>query len=105
MPLGAKVCDLTEDLLLFVCGLYVGILMSSLNTALEATLPGPYSGPWAVFRASDYCLCVSYISLLGYGTGADPGVPPFWGTPKLHKEGKKTSCPCAQKRRVLLLNS
>ena len=25
---GAKVCDLTEDLLWFVCGLYVGILTS-----------------------------------------------------------------------------
>ena len=30
MLVGAKVCDLTEDLLFFVCGLYVGILMSSL---------------------------------------------------------------------------
>ena len=30
MEVGAKVCDLTEDLLWFVCGLYVGILMSSL---------------------------------------------------------------------------
>ena len=27
----AKVCDLTEDLLWFVCRLYVGILTSSLN--------------------------------------------------------------------------
>ena len=26
MLVGAKVCDLTEDLLWFVCGLYVGIL-------------------------------------------------------------------------------
>ena len=33
MLVGAKVCDLTEDLLWFVCGLYVGILMSSLNSA------------------------------------------------------------------------
>ena len=31
MLVGAKVCDLTEDLLWFVCGLYVGILTSSLN--------------------------------------------------------------------------
>ena len=30
MVVGAKVCDLTEDLLCFVCGLYVGILTSSL---------------------------------------------------------------------------
>ena len=29
MVVGAKVCDLTEDLLWFVCGLYVGILTSS----------------------------------------------------------------------------
>ena len=33
MLVGAKVCDLTEDLLWFVCGLYVGILMSSLSNA------------------------------------------------------------------------
>ena len=31
MVVGAKVCDLTEDLLLFVCGLYAGILTSSLG--------------------------------------------------------------------------
>ena len=31
MVVGAKVCDLTEDHLCFVCGLYVGILMSSLR--------------------------------------------------------------------------
>ena len=30
MVVGAKVCDLTEDLLWFVCDLYVGILTSSL---------------------------------------------------------------------------
>ena len=30
MLVGAKVCDLTDDLLWFVCGLYVRILMSSL---------------------------------------------------------------------------
>ena len=29
MLVGAKVCDLTEDLLWFVCGLHVGILTSS----------------------------------------------------------------------------
>ena len=32
MVVGAKVCDLTEDLLWFVCGLYVGILTSPLRT-------------------------------------------------------------------------
>ena len=36
MLVGAKVCDLTEDLLWFACGLYVGILTSSLNS--EPTL-------------------------------------------------------------------
>ena len=30
MVVGAKVCDLTEDLLWLVCGLYVGILTSPL---------------------------------------------------------------------------
>ena len=30
MLVGAKLCDLTEDILWFVCGLYVGILTSSL---------------------------------------------------------------------------
>ena len=34
MVVGAKVCELTEDLLCFVCGLYVGILTSSLIIAL-----------------------------------------------------------------------
>ena len=32
MVVGAKVCDLTEDLLWFVCGLYVEILTSPLIT-------------------------------------------------------------------------
>ena len=31
MMVGAKVCDLTDDLLWFVCGLYVRILTSPLN--------------------------------------------------------------------------
>ena len=31
MVVGAKVCDLTEDLLWFVCGLYGEILTSSLR--------------------------------------------------------------------------
>ena len=31
MLVGAKVCDLTDGFLWFVCGLYVGILTSSLN--------------------------------------------------------------------------
>ena len=30
MVVGAKICELTEDLLWFVCGLYEGILTSSL---------------------------------------------------------------------------
>ena len=36
MVVGAKVCDITEDLVWFVCGLYVGILTSSLiNKAVD----------------------------------------------------------------------
>ena len=41
MVVGAKVCDLTEDLLWFVCGLYVGMLTSSLiihtNLSMSST--------------------------------------------------------------------
>ena len=33
MVVGAKVCELTEGFLWFVCGLYVGILTSSLRDA------------------------------------------------------------------------
>ena len=33
MVVGAKVCDLTEDLLWFVCGLYVGIMTSPLSAS------------------------------------------------------------------------
>ena len=36
MLVGAKVCDLAEALLLFVCGLYVGILTSSLIKVILA---------------------------------------------------------------------
>ena len=32
MVVGAKVCELTDGFLWFVCGLYVGILMSPLMT-------------------------------------------------------------------------
>ena len=42
MVVGAKVCDLTEDLLWFVCDLYVGILMSSLNGVYTASLLLPH---------------------------------------------------------------
>ena len=38
MVIGAKVCELTEDLLWFVCGLYVGILTSPLISADEVLL-------------------------------------------------------------------
>ena len=37
MVVGAKVYDLTEDLLWFVCGLYVGILTSPLT--IETHIP------------------------------------------------------------------
>ena len=39
MVVGAKVCDLTEDLLWFVCGLYVGILTSSLIVRGDTFVP------------------------------------------------------------------
>ena len=42
MVVGAKVCELTEDLLWFVCGLYVGILTSSLSH-YQRTFPINYS--------------------------------------------------------------
>ena len=44
MVVGAKVCDLTEDLLWFVCGLYAGILTSPLNTTI-ITSYSPCGGP------------------------------------------------------------
>ena len=34
MVVGAKVCDLTDGFLWFVCGLYVGILTSPLSWSL-----------------------------------------------------------------------
>ena len=43
MVVGAKVCELTEDLLWFVSGLYVGILTSSLSSLMKWSLiPGVY---------------------------------------------------------------
>ena len=39
MLVGAKVRDLAEDLLWFACGLYVGILTSSLNFFCKNDLP------------------------------------------------------------------
>ena len=38
MVVGAKVCELTEDLLWFVCGLYVGILTSPLTLSGDALI-------------------------------------------------------------------
>ena len=38
MLVGAKVCDLTEDLLWFVFGLYVRILTSSLRYTINACI-------------------------------------------------------------------
>ena len=37
MLVGAQVCDLTEDLLWFVCGLYVGMLTSSLSRRIRVS--------------------------------------------------------------------
>ena len=42
MEVGAKVCDLTEDLLWYAYGLYVGILTPSLKYINE-----PYSRIWS----------------------------------------------------------
>ena len=50
---GAKVCDLTEDLLWFVCGLYVGILMSSLSISEVWDGPTP---------PRDYCTVILLLS-------------------------------------------
>ena len=46
MLVGAKVCDLTEDLLWFVCGLYVSIMTSSLIVIFDksATMVGSFHG-------------------------------------------------------------
>ena len=45
MLVGAKVCDLAEDLLWFVCGLYMGILKSSLSVSyIIITIEHNYSG-------------------------------------------------------------
>ena len=41
MVLWAKVCDLKEDLSWFVCGLYVGILTSSLRGVVVLMGSGP----------------------------------------------------------------
>ena len=49
MVVGAKVCDLTEDLLWFVCGLYVGILTSSLTPPASPVSPSTLCG-------ADLCL-------------------------------------------------
>ena len=42
MVVGAKVCELTDGLLWFVCGLYVGILTSPLETGNGFFLPYSY---------------------------------------------------------------
>ena len=41
MVVGAKVCELTDGFLGFVCGLYVGISMSPLRGDVEIQLPRP----------------------------------------------------------------
>ena len=38
MVVGSKVCELTDDIMWFVCGLYVGILTSPLNHPLSTLL-------------------------------------------------------------------
>ena len=45
MVVGAKVCELTDGFLWFVCGLYVGILTSPLMTALFPIWKEDYKEP------------------------------------------------------------
>ena len=53
MVVGAKVCELTDDFLWFVCGLYVGILTSPLSMAKTSascvkTIPKPDVPPFGM---------------------------------------------------------
>ena len=50
MVVGAKVCDLTEDLLWFVCGLYVGILTSSLRKQKQCYNLGHTFENWIIIE-------------------------------------------------------
>ena len=50
MVVEAKVCDLTEDFLWFVCGLYVGILTSSLSIGSKIRLSRNLSFTFFDFR-------------------------------------------------------
>ena len=61
MVVGAKVCELTDGFLWFVCGLYVGILMSPLMTRETGWLP-----PTAL-------CCKSWISSNRYHTAGCKG--------------------------------
>ena len=63
---------------------------------------------WSSTSTQQFLLVISRGgSRAGVPGGQDPHTPPppFWGTPKLHKEGKKTLCTCTRKHCVLVLNS
>ena len=81
MVVGAKVCDLTDGFLWFVCGLYVGILMSpqislsvsydwrpmvvkaqwvltlfSMTSSIQRQQPHSFSAAWTELRLLGQCL-------------------------------------------------
>ena len=69
MLVGAKVCDLTEDLLWFVCGLYVGILTSSLKNSPDSGSGdrGPLmNGIWHSLAAFHLPFCIRWLDYSRY---------------------------------------
>ena len=74
-----------------------------------------FAVPLYMGRIFEIYYCMKSWRIHGGGGGGGPGgpdhlpptppPPPFWGTPKLHKEGKRTSRACTRKLCVLVLNS
>ena len=79
----------------------MGLLLCEFNACNTAKMRvGAHLGPMLEILMgnlplNDYILCMKRVT-----TGADPGgggpggqdpSPPFWGTPKLHKEGKNVA--------------
>ena len=75
---------------------------------IEHQTPDLQLSCWA-HRVTEFDTTWLVLSSLHPLTGADPGGSwgsgSFWGTPKLHKRGGKTSRVCTRKRRILVLNS
>ena len=67
MLVGAKVCDLTEDLLWFVCGFYVGILKSPLTIESLGKNCVSYLN-LEIFHNSFSWFCVNRVLLLTIST-------------------------------------